>query len=145
MGLTTPIPSEVVVSQPRGSNKNRGTSKGSLTRSEGRETGSSPGDVPVPRRRDDSLLSVAPRHPKHENADKHTETNMFPHISSPVCVHRIIYEHSVLSRFPQDSDREILFRESYSHNSSVRNSRPPDSDMRESRVSSSWSVSFVSE
>ena len=101
-GPTTSIPGEVVVGQPRGSNKNRGTSKGSSTRSEGRETGSSPGDVPVSRRRDDSLPSVAPRHPKHENADKHTETNMFPHILSPVCMHRIIYEHYVLSRFPQE-------------------------------------------
>ena len=46
-GPTTSIPSEVVVGQPRGSHKNRGTLKGSLTRSEGKEIGSSPSDVPV--------------------------------------------------------------------------------------------------
>ena len=133
-GLTISIPSEVVVSQPRGSNKNRGTSKGSLTRSEGREIGSSPGDVPVSRRLDDSLLSVVLGTPNMT-----TPTNILPAVCyRTFCRHyvyqRLLYSRTLTERSP----------ESFSHNSSARNSRPPDSDMRESRMSSSWSVRFVS-
>ena len=38
-----------------------------------------------------------------EDADGHTETNMLPHILSPVCMNQTVSEHSILSRFPQES------------------------------------------
>ena len=38
----------------------------------------------------------------HEDADGHTETNMLPHILSPVCMNQTDSEHSLLSRFSQE-------------------------------------------
>ena len=65
-----------------------------------------------PSRPDGSPPSVVRRHHKHENADKHTETNMLPHILSPVCTHQTVYEHSLMSRFPQESlHQRVLPRE----------------------------------
>ena len=63
-GRTTPIPGEVVVCQPRGSNKNRGTSKGSLLESEWGKQVRALVTYLFP-----SRLDVAQRPHKHENAD----------------------------------------------------------------------------
>ena len=91
-GPMTSIPGEVVVGQPRGSNKNRGTSKGSWMLTEWGETWPIPGEGRVSQPPGRFATERRPAAPKHEN--EHTVEVMFGNILLSLRFPRISIEKS---------------------------------------------------